>query len=845
MPLGSEKIVSVFIEEEMKNSYIDYSMSVITNRALPDVRDGLKPSNRRILVAMNDLNLAPGRPHRKCAKICGDTSGNYHPHGEQVVYPTLVRMAQDFNMRYPLIDGQGNFGSIDGDAPAAMRYTEARLTPIAMEMLADLDKNTVDFVPNYDDTRKEPLVLPSKFPDLICNGSAGIAVGMATNIAPHNLREAVDAITYLIDNPEAEISELLRFIKGPDFPTGGIVFGLQGMIEGYATGHGRFFVRAKANVETTKAGKENIIVSEIPYQVNKANLLEKIAELVRDKKIAGIADLRDESDRDGMRIVIELKRDAQADVVLNQLFKMTQMQVAFGVNMLSLVEGVPRVLNLKQMLQLFIDHRHEVVIRRTRFELEEAERRAHILEGYKIALDNIDAVISLIRKSATPAEAKEGLMSNFGLSEIQSQAILDMRLQRLTGLERKKIEEEYEAIIKLIADLRGILESKARRMHIIKTELLELKEKYGDDRRTVILEEDITEDFAIEDLIAEEDMVVTISHAGYIKRLSISSYRKQARGTRGARGIETKEEDFAEHMFVASTHQYILFFTRKGKCHWLKVHEVPQGGKLAKGKPIVNMIGIDKDDKITAFVPVRNFDDNAFVMMATRNGQIKKTELSAFSNPRRDGIIAMTIPDDDEVVDVGLTEGTCDIVLATRFGQAIRFPEDKVRPMGRNAYGVRGITLEKDDYVVGMVVIKREGTLLTVTENGYGKRSQIADYRVTNRGGKGVINIKTSERNGPVVAVKEVVDDDELLLITQNGIVNRISVSQIRTIGRSTQGVRLITLTKDDRLTDVARIAEKEEPEGNGGNGNYSGDGNGNGENGNDMKQESGGEEKT
>ncbi len=827
MPLGSEKIVSVFIEEEMKSSYIDYSMSVITNRALPDVRDGLKPSNRRILVAMNDLNLAPGRPHRKCAKICGDTSGNYHPHGEQVVYPTLVRMAQDFNMRYPLVDGQGNFGSIDGDAPAAMRYTEARLTPIAMEMLADLDKNTVDFVPNYDDTRKEPLVLPSKFPDLICNGSAGIAVGMATNIAPHNLRETVDALAHLIDNPEAEISELLRFIKGPDFPTGGIVFGRQGMIEGYATGRGRFFVRAKANIETTKAGKENIIVSEIPYQVNKANLLEKIAELVRDKKITGIADLRDESDRDGMRIVIELKRDTQADVVLNQLFKMTQLQVAFGVNMLALVEGVPRTLNLKQMLQLFIDHRHEVVVRRTRFELEEAERRAHILEGYKIALDNIDAVIELIKKSATPAEAKDGLMKTFGLSEIQAQAILDMRLQRLTGLERKKIEEEYEAVIKLIADLRGILESKARRMHIIKTELLELKEKYGDERRTVILEEDITEDFAIEDLIAEEDMVVTISHAGYIKRLSISSYRKQSRGTRGARGIETKEEDFAEHMFVASTHQYILFFTRKGKCYWLKVHEVPQGGKLAKGKPIVNMIGIDKEDKITAFVPVRNFEDNAFVMMATRIGQIKKTELSAFSNPRRDGIIAMTIPDDDEVVDVGLTDGTCDIVLATRLGQAIRFPEEKVRAMGRNAYGVRGITLEKDDYVVGMVVIKREGTLLTVTVNGYGKRSEIADYRVTNRGGKGVINIKTSERNGPVVAVKEVVDDDELLLITQKGIVNRISVSQIRTIGRSTQGVRLITLTKDDQVTDVARIAEKEEPEENGGDASNGGESNG------------------
>ncbi len=828
MPLGSENVKPVFIEEEMKNSYIDYSMSVITNRALPDVRDGLKPSNHRILVAMNDLNLAPGRPHRKCAKIAGDTSGNYHPHGEQVVYPTLVRMAQEFNMRYTLVDGQGNFGSIDGDAPAAMRYTEARLTHIAMEMLADLEKDTVNFIPNYDDTRKEPVVLPSKFPNLICNGSSGIAVGMATNIPPHNLGETVDALAHLIDNPECEIRELLKFIKGPDFPTGGIIFNLAGMREGYLTGHGRFMIRAKANTETTKSGKETIIVSEIPYQVNKANLLEKIAELVRDKKMTGISDLRDESDRDGMRIVIELKRDAQTDVVLNQLFKMTQMQVAFGMNMLALVDGVPRVLNIKDMLQRFIDHRHEVIIRRTRFELNEAEKRAHILEGYKIALDNIDAIIALIKKSASPADAKEGLMKNFKLSDIQAQAILEMRLQRLTGLERKKIEDEYEAIIKLIAELKGILESKAKRMYIIKTELLELKDKYGDDRRTVVLEEDITEDFSIEDLIAEEDMVVTISHAGYIKRLSISQYRKQARGTRGARGIETKEEDFAEHMFVASTHQYILFFTQRGKCYWLKVHEVPQGGKLAKGKPIVNMIGIDKDDKVAAFVQVRSFDDNAFVVMTTKTGQIKKTELSAFSNPRRDGIIAMTIPDDDQVVEVGLTDGSCDIVLATRQGQAIRFPEDKVRPMGRTAYGVRGITLENNDYVIGMVVIKREGTLLTVTEHGYGKRSAIADYRVTNRGGKGVINIKTSDRNGLVVAVKEVVDNDELLLITQQGIVNRISVEQIRSIGRNTQGVRLIHLEKSDRLVDVARFAEgKEDANGNGNGKNGNGNGNG------------------
>lgn len=810
MPLGSEKILSVFIEEEMKSSYIDYSMSVITNRALPDVRDGLKPSNRRILVAMNDLNLSPGRSHRKCAKIAGDTSGNYHPHGEQVIYPTLVRMAQSFNMRYPLVDGQGNFGSIDGDSPAAMRYTEARLTPLAMEMLADIQKNTVNFMPNYDDTRQEPMVLPSKFPNLVCNGSAGIAVGMATNMPPHNLSEVVEALVHLIENPEAEVENLLQFIKGPDFPTGGIIFGLDGMRQGYLTGRGRFFIRAKANIETTKSGKENIIVSEIPFQVNKSNLLEKIAELVRNKRIDGISDLRDESDRDGMRVVIELKRDAQAEVVLNQLFKMTQMQATFGLNMLALVDGVPKVLNIKEQLQNFIDHRHKVITRRTQYELDEAEKRAHILEGYKIALNNIDAVIALIKKSRSPAEAKEGLMKKFKLSEIQAQAILDMRLQRLTGLERKKIEDEYEVVIKLIAELKGILESKAKRMYIIKTELEDIKKRFGDERRTLIIEEDITQDFSIEDLIAEEDMVVTISHAGYIKRLSISSYKRQARGTRGVRGMDTKEEDFVEHMFVASTHKYILFFTERGRCYWLKVHEVPQGGRLAHGKPIVNMIGVDKKDAIAAFVPVRSFSDEAYVVMATKSGQIKKTPLSAFSNPRRDGIIAMSIPKDDQVVEVGLTDGSCDIVLATRLGQAIRFPEDKVRSMGRSAYGVRGITLAKNDYVIGMVVVKREATLLSVTENGYGKRSAILDYRITNRGGKGVINIKTSQRNGPVVTIKEVVDDDEVLLITQKGIVNRIPVSQIRSIGRATQGVRLMNLDKADKLIDVARVAKEE-----------------------------------
>ncbi len=810
MPLESENISMVFIEDEMKSSYIDYSMSVITNRALPDVRDGLKPSNRRILVAMRDLNLAPGRPYRKCAKIAGDTSGNYHPHGEQVVYPTLVRMAQDFNMRYVLVDGQGNFGSIDGDSAAAMRYTEARLTPMAMEMLIDLDKQTVDMMANYDETREEPTVLTSKFPNLICNGSSGIAVGMATNIPPHNLGEVVDGIAALIDDPELPDSELLELIKGPDFPTGGFVFGVAGMRAGYLNGRGRFVIRAKANMEIQKSGRQSIIVTEIPYQINKSNLLEKIADLVRDKRIEGISDLRDESDRDGMRIVIELKKDANSEVVLNQLFKMTQMQTTYGMNMLALVNGQPRILSLKEFLRQFIAHRHEIIVRRTRYDLDEAEKRAHILEGYKIALDNIDAIIELIKKSKDPASAKEGLIQRFKLSEIQAQAILEMRLQRLPGLERDKIIAEYEETIKLIEELKSILASEEKRMQIIKDEMVELKDKFGDPRRTQIIEEEIDEDFSIEDLIAEEDMIVTISHSGYIKRLSISAYRKQNRGTRGMRGMETKEEDFLEHMFVASTHHYILFFTGRGRCHWLKVHEIPQGGRLAKGKAIVNMIGVEKDDSISAFVPVKNFESDEFIVLVTRKGQIKKTELSAFSNPRRDGIIAMSLPDDDRLIEAGLSDGSCDIILATRKGQAVRFPETAVRAMGRTAYGVRGVNLASKDYLISAVVVKRESTLLTVTENGYGKRSDIADYRVTNRGGKGVINIRATERNGEVVIVKEVVDEDEILFITQRGIVNRIGVSSIRSMSRATQGVRLIGLDKGDKVIDVAKVPKSE-----------------------------------
>ncbi len=812
MPFEREKIVPTYIEEEMKSSYIDYSMSVITARALPDVRDGLKPSNRRISVAMNDLNLSPGRPHRKCAKIAGDTSGNYHPHGEQVVYPTLVRMAQDFNMRYPLVDGQGNFGSIDGDAPAAMRYTEARLTPLAMEMLEDLEKDTVDFVPNYDETRKEPTVLPSKFPNLICNGSSGIAVGMATNIPTHNLGEVVEALIILIDDPETEAEELFESIQGPDFPTGGIIYGRRGILEAYKTGKGKIVLKARANIETEKSGRQAIVVTEIPYQVNKSSLLERIAQLVRDKQLEGISDLRDESDREGMRIVIELKRDSQPEIVLNQLFKQTQMQETFGIIMLALVEGQPKILTLREILTHFIDHRHNVVTRRTKFDLKKAEEKAHILEGLKICIENIDAIIKLIKGSKTPQEAKENLMKKYELSEIQAQAILDMTLRRLTNLEREKIEQDYLDTIKLIAELKGILESKSKRMKIIKDELLELKKKFADPRRTEIHEAEEGE-FTLEDLIAEEDMVITITHSGYVKRLGVHAYRKQGRGGKGVIGIETKEEDFVEHLFIASTHDYILFFTNKGKCHWLKVHEIPQAGRAAKGKPIINLLELQEGEKIRAYVPVKKFEEKNFIVMATKNGIAKKSSLNSFSNPRRGGIIAIGIEEKDELIGASLTDGSCDIVLATREGQAVRFPEEKVREMGRQAYGVKGVTLEKEDCVIGMVVIKRDSTLLSVTENGYGKRSPISDYRLTNRGGKGVINIKTTERNGKVVAINEVLDEDELMLITQRGMIIRLPVKTIKVIGRNTQGVRLINLDSGDKVTDVARVIKSEEEE--------------------------------
>ncbi|MEG8946690.1 DNA gyrase subunit A [Rosettibacter firmus] len=799
-----EKIIPVSLEEEMKSSYIDYAMSVIVARALPDVRDGLKPVHRRVLYGMYELGLFYNKPFKKSARIVGEVLGKYHPHGDAAVYDTMVRMVQDFSLRYPLIDGQGNFGSIDGDSPAAMRYTEARLAKIADEMLRDLDKNTVDFVPNFDDTLQEPSVLPSYLPNLLVNGSSGIAVGMATNIPPHNLNEIVDGLVALIDNPKMKSEDLMKYVKAPDFPTGGIIYGYEGVREAYLTGRGRIILRAKANIETLKNDRENIVITEIPYQVNKSALIEKIAELVRDQKIDGIANIRDESDRDGLRIVIEMKRDGQPAVTLNQLFKHTQMQVTFGVIMLALVNGVPKVLTLQQMMQHFLDHRMDVLIRRTKYDLDAAERRAHILEGYIIALDNIDAVIETIKKSKDVETAKHNLMRKFKLSEIQAKAILDMRLQRLTGLERKKIEDEYKETIKLIERLKGILESEKKRKQIIKEELLQLKEKYGDERRTEIIHD--YKDFSLEDIIAEEDVVVTISHQGFIKRFPVSGYRKQARGGKGVTGAGTKDEDFIEHMFIASTHHYIMFFTDKGKCYWLKVHEIPEGGRAAKGRSILNLIEKEKDEKITAFVTVKEFSDDKYVVMVTEKGTVKKTVLSAYSNIRRGGINAINLAAGDRLIEAKLSDGNNDIIIGTRNGMAIRFNEKDVRDMGRTATGVRGIKLGKNDAVIGMIVVRNASTLLVVTEKGFGKRSEIEDYRLTKRGGKGVITIKTSEKNGKLIAMKEVNDGDELVIITTKGMVIRQAVSDIRVMGRNTQGVRLIKLNEDDEIADIARV---------------------------------------
>ncbi len=804
-----EKVIPVSLEEEMKSSYIDYAMSVIVARALPDVRDGLKPVHRRVLFGMHELGVQFNKPYKKSARIVGEVLGKYHPHGDSAVYDSMVRMVQDFSLRYPLVDGQGNFGSIDGDSPAAMRYTEARLARIAEEMLRDLDKNTVDFIPNFDDSLQEPVVLPAYLPNLLVNGASGIAVGMATNIPPHNLGEVVDGLVALIDNPKLKAEDLMKYVKAPDFPTGGIIYGYEGVKEAYLTGRGRIILRAKANIETLKNERENIVITEVPYQVNKAALIERIAELVRDGSVDGISNIRDESDRDGLRVVIELKRDGQPAVTLNQLFKHTQMQVTFGVIMLALVNGVPKVLNLQQMMQHFLDHRMDVLIRRTKFDLDAAERRAHILEGYIIALDNIDAVIDTIKKSKDVETAKVNLMKKFKLTEVQAKAILDMRLQRLTGLERKKIEDEYKETIKLIEKLKGILESEKKRKQIIKDELLILKEKYADERRTEIIHD--YKEFSLEDIIAEEDVVVTISHQGFIKRFPVSGYRRQSRGGKGVTGAGTKEDDFIEHMFIASTHHYILFFTDKGRCYWLKVHEIPEGGRAARGRSIINLLEKDPAENITAFVTVKEFRDDAYLMMATERGTVKKTVLSAYGNVRKGGINAINIAPGDKLIAVKMTDGNNDIVLGTRNGFAVRFHEKDVRDMGRTATGVRGIRLTKGDVVVGLIVIKRNDNILVVTENGYGKRSDINDYRVTKRGGKGVITVKTTEKVGKMIAMMDVVDGDELVIITTHGMVIRQSVKDIRVMGRNTQGVRVIRLNEGDQIADIAKVVPEDE----------------------------------
>jgi len=810
--LTDQNRVTVNIEDEMRKSYMDYAMSVIIGRALPDVRDGLKPVHRRVLFAMNELGNDWNKPYKKSARVVGDVIGKYHPHGDSAVYDTIVRLAQDFSMRYPLVDGQGNFGSIDGDSAAAMRYTEVRMNRLAHELLNDIDKETVDFGPNYDDSLQEPLVLPCKFPNLLVNGSEGIAVGMATKIPPHNLSEVINGLIAVIDDPKLDFEELISQIPGPDFPTGGFILGREGIREAYRTGRGIIHMRARALVETQKKSeRQAIIVTEIPFQVNKARLIEKIAELVKEKKIEGISDLRDESDRDGMRIVIELKRDTIPQVILNQLYKMTQMQASFGIIMLAIVNGQPRILTLREVLDKFIEHRREIVTRRCIFELKKAEARAHILEGLKIALENIDEVIQIIKTSASSAEAKERLMARFSFSEIQAQAILDMRLHRLTGLERDKIIAEYNEILALIQRLKEILASDVEILKIIKEELTEIKEKYGDARRTEIVAK--TGELSLEDLIVEEDMVVTVSHTGYIKRNAVSLYRAQRRGGKGKTGMRPKEEDFVERLFIASTHSYILVFTDKGKVYWLKVHEIPQGGRASRGKAIVNLIQVEPGEKVMTILPVKEFVEGKFIVTATEQGTIKKTELMAYSNPRAGGIIALTIDEGDSLIAARLTDGNQDIILASRDGKSIRFPEENVRPMGRTARGVRGMSLEGDDRVMGMQIVTdaTSASLVTVTENGYGKRTDIGEYRVQSRGGKGIITIKTSERNGKVVDIKLVDDTQDLMFITDQGKLLRTSVDDIRIIGRNTQGVRFMVLEEGERIVAVAQLAEKDE----------------------------------
>jgi len=806
-----EKIVPREIEEEVKQSYLSYAMSVIVGRALPDVRDGLKPVHRRILYGMQDLGLDPGKPYKKSARIVGEILGKYHPHGDMAVYDALVRMVQDFSLRYPLIDGQGNFGSVDGDSPAAMRYTEARMTPIAAGLLDDLDKDTVDFAPNFDGSLREPKVLPARIPNLLINGSSGIAVGMATNIPPHNLGEVIDAVCALIEDPTVELGALMRQVKGPDFPTGAIICGRDGIKNAYTTGRGSLRVRAKAQVEQLKGNRQALVITELPYQVNKATLLETIAKLVQEKTVEGISDLRDESDKDGMRIMIELKRDANDQIVLNQLYKHTQTETTFGVIMLAIVEGRPRVLTLKGMLQTFVDYRKEVVIRRTKFELAKAQARAHILEGLRIAVDNIDAIIKTIKQSKSPAEAKEALVKKFKLTERQAQAILEMQLQRLTALERDKLEAEYKELLKKIEYYQMLLKSEKKVLELIQEELQEVKKRFGDERRTEILGE--VTDFKIEDLIAEEDVVLTISHAGYIKRLPVSAYRKQRRGGVGVTAMETKEEDFVEHLFVASTHETLLFFTNQGRCYWLKVHEVPQASRYAKGTAIINLLNLQKDERLSTFVAVKEFAAEAFLIMATKQGTIKKTKLDAYANPRKAGIIAITLEPGDELIEVEVTDGKREVLLITRQGKAIRFPEEQAREVGRSARGVHGIRLDKKDTVVSMAIVQPKAELLTVTELGFGKRSPIEEYRLQSRGGKGIINIKVTSRNGEVIGAKTVSDQDEVMLISHEGMVVRCPVKDVRSTGRATQGVRLISIKGKDRVASIAAVVPKEKEE--------------------------------
>ncbi|MCF8216340.1 MAG: DNA gyrase subunit A [Chlorobium sp.] len=806
-----ERILPISIEEEMRDSYLDYSMSVIVSRALPDVRDGLKPVHRRVLFGMHELGLQAGKPHKKSARIVGEVLGKFHPHGDSAVYDSLVRLVQDFSLRYPLIDGQGNFGSIDGDSPAAMRYTEVRMKPIAGEMLKDLDKETVDFSLNFDDSLEEPTVLPSAIPNLLVNGSSGIAVGMATNIPPQNLREVVDGIIAVIENPEIEIADIMKHVIAPDFPTGGIIYGYEGVRQAYLTGRGKVVIRARAIVEVTqKNGRESIIVTELPYQVNKVRLIEKIVELVHDKKLEGIADIRDESDRDGMRLVIELKRDAVAKVVLNNLYKHTPMQDTFGVIMLALVDGVPRVLNLKEMMHYYVKHRNEIVLRRTKYDLTAAEKRAHILEGLKICLDNLDEVITTIRESPDTSTAQERLVERFGLSEIQSKAILEMRLQRLTGMERKKIDTEYHETLAHIEELLSILASPEKQLQIIREDLLRVKDVYGDERRTEIVPQE--GDFSIEDMIAQEDVVITITHDGFIKRFPVSGYRRQARGGKGVTGAQAKHDDFVEHMFIASTHNYILFFTNTGRCYWLKVYEIPEAGRAARGRSLANIMELRPTEKIKAYINIRNFDDPGFIVMATTRGIVKKTPLDDFSNPRRTGIAAITIEEDDELLDARLTDGDHQIILAKSSAYAVRFPENEIRSMGRTAMGVKGITLDKDEKCISMVTTKRTDTaLLAVTDNGFGKRSRVEDYRLTKRGARGVITLKAHEKIGALVGLIDVNDDDDLIIITAHGIVNRQHVSDVRMTGRNTSGVRLIRLMAGDKISALARVPKSDE----------------------------------